>query len=196
LTAKEQKWIADNSQTIFENAQIQLFENWKAPPNNLLDAMKSLLQANACFNQKRRDHVSSIVKLLEQQKDMNDTPDWVARIEENYLGIAVTCNKIDACDTSAVNCSCKDYLAGREGTLIFGVEVQTSREIKIKNGKRVGENMAFISVSDGTCALEMTVFPDALREYGYLLSPTNTVIIQARRDKKKDSLIVDKVWQA
>lgn len=196
LTTKEQKWIIDNSQTIFENQQLKMWENFKGPPTSILEAMQCLLGANACFNQKRRDHVESNIKLIEQQKDMGDNPDWIATTEENYLGISISCNKMDSCDTSAVNCTCKDYLAGRDGTLIFGVEINTIREIKVKNGKQIGRTMAFLSVSDGTCAIEMIAFPEAWKEFSHILTPNNTVIIQARRDKKKDCLIIDNSRQA
>jgi len=188
LTDKEREWVRYNA------------SRFTALVPALVAAARPKKEGGACFNNNRVSVLSSHVSLLENPPTpLVDSPHWVAYIEEQLLGISVSCSKIDACDISQVNVTCKEYLAGRTGFLMFGVEVQSVREVKTKKGKNAGSKMAFLTISDGTCALEDVVcFPEAWKEFGHLLREGNTVIIQGERDNKKDSntLIVKKVWQA
>lgn len=168
--------------------------------NSLTEALEGLApvrkDGGGTASQKRSEAVKSMVSLIKNPPSKpQDTPQWIAWNEENLLGIALTCTKVDACDTSVVNCTCKEFLAGRDGYMIFGVEINSIRTIVTKNGKSAGSKMAFLTVSDSTCAVEMIAFPQAYKEYQALLSEGNTVAIQAKRDKKNGSLIVEKVYQ-
>jgi DNA polymerase III alpha subunit len=151
-----------------------------------------------CFTEKRRLTVESEWSLLENPPSkIADFPNWLATIEEELLGIPLTCSRVDSMDRSQVTVSCKDYLCGQSGYLIFCVEIESCRTVKTKRGKNPGSNMAFLSLNDGTCALtDVVVFPDTYKEYGHLLSEKNCVIIQGERDKQQGTLIVKKVWQA
>lgn len=153
-----------------------------------------------CHNEKRRQSVLSQVALLEKPPtSMKDSPHWIAWVEEELLGTSITCCKIDSCDTSQVNVTCKEFLAGRTGFLLFGVEIQQVREVKTKKGKNPGSKMGFLTISDNSCALDDVVcFPDVWKEYSNLLIEGNTVIIQGERDEreKSNSLFVKKVWYA
>jgi DNA polymerase III alpha subunit len=167
---------------------------------NLLDALKALMPTKAegggTANKNRKEKVKDLVDSLENPKSaVVDTPNWIAWNEENLLGIAISCTKIDACDTSQVNTSCKDFLAGKAGYMILGVIVQEVREVKVKKGKSSGQKMAFVNISDNTAALDLTCFADVWKEYGAILSQGNTVLIRAERDKRKDSLLLREAWQ-
>jgi len=126
---------------------------------------------------------------------MNDSPVWVSWVEEDLLGISLSCSKIDACDVSQVNTTCKEILSGREGFLMIGVEVQRVKEVKTKKGKSPGKKMAFMTVSDGTCCLEMVCFPEGWKEFGHILNEGNLAIIQVERSDS-DSFVVKRAWQA
>lgn len=146
---------------------------------------------------RRIDTLKSMAEMLDNPgSSLKDTPDWIAWTEEQYLGIALTCCRVDGFDQRDVNTSCKEYLAGKTGYMVFGVQVEQVREVKTKSGKNPGQKMAFLTVSDASCSLnDVICFPDVWKECSGLLKENNCVIIQAERDAKQNSLIVKKVCQ-
>ena len=167
---------------------------------NLVEALKAAAfvksEGGAAANYRRKEVIESAARLLENPiTPYEDLPHEIAWNEENLLGIALSCNKVDGCDISGANCTCKELLSGREGLCVVAVQVESVRTITVKNGKQAGAKMAFLTVMDSSCAVEMIAFPDAWRSFSSLLSEGNTVTIQARKDNKKDSIIIDKVAQ-
>jgi DNA polymerase-3 subunit alpha len=148
-------------------------------------------------NAKRVLAVQSELKLLQEPPSSeNDTPNFIAWAEELYLGIPLTCSRVDACDASAANCTCKEFLTGRTGYLLMAVEVKQAREVRTKKGKNPGQKMAFLTLADASCALDdVTVFPDSWKKYGRFLRPGNTVLVEGEREAKKDAFIVNHVWE-
>ncbi len=150
-----------------------------------------------CSSEERRDFVRSLAALLQNPPSpLADGPHWVAQQEENLLGVSLSCSRVDGCEVAAVNASCKDVVSGRAGNLVIGVEVRGVREIKTKNGKNPGARMAFASVTDGTCPLEVVLFPEVWAESSTLFSVDNVLIVLGERDRDRGSLIAAKVWQA
>ena len=78
---------------------------------------------------------------------------------------------------------------------MVAVQLDSIRQIQVKNGPSRGEEMAFLNVSDSTCALDCVIFPESWRSYKDLLTEGNTLMISGTLDKKKESFIVQKVWQ-
>jgi DNA polymerase III alpha subunit len=184
LTDKEQEWIRYN--VTMDKDMI----------TTLRLAAPAKKDGGAAANFKRTEIIRSMANLLENPPSpLEDNPEWIARKEEELLGIAITYSRVDSCDTTESNCTCKEYLAGKTGKLKFAVDVQEVQELTVRNGTQRGRKMGRLTVTDGTCSLDMVSFPDSWEPYGSLLQPTNTVLIQAERDKRKDSLIVKKVWQ-
>lgn len=146
---------------------------------------------------KRVSTVQSLAYLLEHPASpVEDTPGSISWHEEQYLGVALSCSPVDEFNQRDVNITCKEYLAGRTGYMVFGVQVEQVREVKTKRGQNPGQKMAFLTISDGTCSLsDVICFPEAWKEYGGLLKEENCVVIQAERDHKQGSLIVKKVCQ-
>ncbi len=189
LTEKEQEFAIHNQEK-FKDI-IGLLEVIGVPKS----------EGGGCANKNRVSAVQSRVSLLKNPPTpLIDNSNWIAWSEEQLLGISISCSKIDGCDLTSVNTSCKEFLAGKAGYLILGVEVQRVKEVKTKNGKTPGAKMAWLTISDGTCALsDVAVWPETWKEFGGLLSEGNSVIIQAERDykdKSNDLLIIKKVWQA
>lgn len=156
-------------------------------------------EGGGCSNKNRVAIVRSLADLIENPPTaIADTPHWVAWTEEQLLGTSITCSKIDACDISAVNTSCKEFLAGKTGYLMFGAVVKLVREVRTKKGKSAGKHMAFMSLDDGSCCLgDVVCFPDVWQEAKSMLFEGNTVILHGERDQKSESqLVVKKVWQA
>lgn len=185
LTAKEQEWFINNR------------EIYPKLEDALEAAAKPKKEGGACANVKRVEILKDKLKLLKNPtKSMNDDPGLLAWTEEKYLGVAITYSKVDSCDTSRVNCSCKEFLSGRRGFMLFGVVIQSLREVKVKKGNSAGKKMAFLTIADNTCSLsDVCVFPDDFEKYGEFLIEGNTVLIRGDRDQKKDSLVVKEVWQ-
>lgn len=188
LTDKERGWVRLNQPG---------FDNLGTALRKLAPGKKG---GGGCANKNRTGVVGTLADLLEHPPTpIIDTPLWVSYAEEKTLGISLTCSRVDSCDVSEVNTSCREYTAGRKGFMVFGVVVNKAREWKTKRGKTPGAKMAFLSISDATGALDDVVcFPDAWREYSNVLIEGNTVILQGERDARKnsDTLIVKRVWQA
>lgn len=184
LSPAEVEWIRQNkpSDSLKENLKLV------ARPKK---------EGGGCHDKRRIAAVLSQLHMLEHPPSpLVDSPTLVAYNEEQLLGISITCNAIDSCDISAVNCSCKEFVSGREGYLMLGVEVKAVRECKTKKGKNPGSKMGRLTISDGTCQVDAIVFPDVWKEKSDILSEGNTVIIQGEHGKDQSELIVKKVWQA
>lgn len=189
LTDKEREWVAQKY-TEFSGL---------IPALELLARKKK--DGGGCATTKRIDAVKSEVTMLRNPGFVRvDTPKEMAYHEKELLGIALSCSQIESCDISQVNTTCKEFLAGRKGFMILGVEVQQVREVKTKKGANPGAKMAFLTVGDRSCCIEDVVcFPEVWKEYSHLLSKDNCVFIQADRDwkdNKSNALHVKKVWQA
>ena len=162
----------------------------------LQESLQGLLTDGGTANKNRYAIVESLLKLLKNPPtSLEDTPNWIALIEQKYLGIPITFTKIDSCDTRMVNATCKDYLLGKTGPLILGVEIQEAKEIKIKNGQNTGRLMGRLTISDNSCSTDdVVVFSNEWEEYKNLLQPGSTVLIQGIRNQKTNSLVVKNVW--
>ncbi len=185
LTEKEQQWV------------IERRDKFKSIKEALEEGAKAKKSGGACANVNRIEILSDKLKLLKNPiKSMSDDPSMIAWTEEKFLGVSITYNKVDSCDTSSANTTCREYLAGKRGYMVFGVCIQSMREVKIKSGNNAGKLMAFLTISDGSCALsDVCVFSDVYEKYGEFLVEGNTVLIRGDRDQKKDSLIVKEIWQ-
>lgn len=189
LTKKEQEWIVSKHH---ESHYPNLL-------SALRDCAKPKKEGGGCHNVKRIKIVNDIAQMLiSPPHALHDTADFIAWCEEKYLGSALTCSKVDGCERAVeANTNCREVLQGRNGYTVLAVEVNRVHEVKTKRGKTPGKKMAFVGVSDSSCAMDDTVaFPDTWKEYGSLLHEGNTVLIQGERATKKgSSFIIKKVWQ-
>ena len=184
LTDKEREWIQG--------------EKWDTLQNALGACAFPKKQGGGCSNYKRVDVLNDLIKVLDNPPhSLDDSAGQIAWNEKKHLGISITCNKVDACEKSVEsNTTCKEFLDGKSGYIVMGVEIVRSNEITTKNGKNPGSKMAFMSISDGSCVVESVVcFPEEWSEYQGLLQEGNTVLIQGERDKKRNGLVVKEVTQ-
>ena len=192
LTKKEQEWASSH----FHD-----FALLDSASNPLLDVLKAVArpkkEGGGVANKNRIEAIKGLITALKNPPHgLNDSPAEIAQWEASLLGIALSCSLVEACDISSVNCSCKEFLAGRNGVLTLGVKVEGFREVKTKRGKDPGREMAFLTVSDASgCLNDCVIFPDAWVEFRYLLRPGNTVLLRGEKDRLKGSFIVNKVWQ-
>jgi len=191
LTNKEKSWV-----------QNLMLQDSDISSKEFLEILKMAVELppgkkGAVANKKRLEVVKEMILSLENPPyKLEDMPEWVAGKEENLLGIPLTCSKVEACDTSSANAICKDIInkAIKDYPLV-AVQVDSLREVQIKNGKNRGNKMAFATVSDYSCSVDCVIFSDAWEQYKDLMLEGNTVMINGELDKNKDSFMIKKVWQ-
>jgi DNA polymerase-3 subunit alpha len=144
-------------------------------------------------DKRRRTAVLDAAKLLTDAASSDvDHPTAIAGLEEHLLGVALTCARVDGCDRSAANWTCKQFNSGQTNArMVIAVEVKDVRPKRTKKG----DAMAYLTVDDGTDAVEATAFPDAFAAAKTLLYPGNCVVLEGRKDKKFGSFVVDKAFQ-
>lgn len=184
ITDKEKEWIFNN---------IQISNIGEA----ILQAAKTKKEGGACASQKRADKLKDLANtLINPPCPLIDIPNWIIWSETQHLGIPLTCTVIDSCDTSQINSTCREYINGKSGLVILGVEVRRVKEVVTKAGKKPGSRMAFLSISDSSGKIdEVICFPDAYKECGSLLKEGNTVLIHGERDRRSDALLVKSAYQ-
>ena len=192
FTPKELEWIKNYSLLHKEDKEI-----------NLEKILMALIGAGAgkfgaCASSKRVLSLSSLLTtLIKPPYSLDDSPEWLASVEESLLGIPLTCTSLDACDTSAANCTCSDYIKGSHPKLvIMAAKIDDVHEIKTKTGKNKGAKMAFLKISDITANMdEVVIFPDTWLEAHKIAFGGNNVLLSGERSKDGNSFIVNRMWQ-
>ena len=153
-------------------------------------------KGGGCSSGRRLESVKSILEVINNPPfALEDSIVWLAGVEEEMMGISLTCTEVDDCDIEAANCTCRDFIKGykKPGPILIACKINRVKDITTKNKKRMG----FLSVGDITGSIDSVVlFPNVWVEYGDLCREGNTIMIQGKRsDKEKDNFMVDKVWQ-
>jgi DNA polymerase III alpha subunit len=82
-----------------------------------------------------------------------------------------------------------------KNNIILCAEIENIAITKTKSGKTPGQEMAFVTVSDSSGALDSVVFfPESYKTYRNILFTGNVIIIKGSRAKTGDSLIVEKTY--
>ncbi len=143
----------------------------------------------------RMETLAGILNSLENPPfETEDNPHWVNNIEEEILGTSISCSRVDSVNTSGANTTCKEFLDGKEGEVTLAVEICGLREYTVKNGKSVGQNMAFLTLRDNSGTLDATVFSDLWNNIRNICYKGNTVLIVGSKSDR-GGLIVKKVKQ-
>tara|TARA_Y100001938_G_scaffold151211_1_gene247588 strand:- start:19451 stop:21085 length:1635 start_codon:yes stop_codon:yes gene_type:complete len=150
----------------------------------------------------RKDRVPVVQDLINSYSNpgysLTDSFSWLAKQENDYLGISLTCNKVDEYNTDMSNCSCKEFVNGFESThgIVLAVQIERVREWKIKNGRAKGQKMAFVTASDSSCSIDnITVFSDEWAKYKKLIYEGNTVLLRGSRDKGRGGFLLKRAEQ-
>jgi DNA polymerase III alpha subunit len=127
---------------------------------------------------------------------LHDTPVYILTQETELFGCGVSLTRVDTCDTSDVNCSLKEFIDGRLGPVILGVEVKDVRPVLVKKGKNAGSDMAWLTVADSTAELrDVPLFSEAWAQFAPLLAGTKTIYVLGEQDRKrKGTLLVRNMW--
>jgi len=184
---------------------IWVSENWPKH-TSLLNLLKDLArpkkEGGGCSNKNRVAICLDIIKLLETPTQiLIDDSNWIVWNEKLLLGEAITCSKTDSCDTTASNCNCKEFLAGRskkgryKDYLTLAVTINEAHERLIKNGDKKGQKFCRLIVQDNTASLtDIIIWPEKYSEFADLLFEGNVVYLTGFRNQK-DSFEVEAVIQ-
>ena len=176
------------------------------PAVSVKDAIKQMVEASKAtsrdrpiFRQSRIPNVEGLLAAYDNPGyELYDSPSWIAKKEEELLGISLTCNKVDEYDTSKATCTCKEFIDGfnSQNGIAMGVQIDSVREWTIKKGRAAGMQMGFITVSDISCSLDnVTAFSEEWDKFKKMLYEGNTVLLRGIRDKKRGSFLIKKVEQ-
>lgn len=176
------------------------------PDKSVKECLLKMVEVSDCKDKKRpifrKDRAPVVIDLIDAYEnpgyELYDSPSWLAKQEEELLGIALTCNKVDEYDTSRSNCTCKEFLDGfqTQNGIYLAVQVDAVREWTIKKGRAKGQKMGFLTVSDTSCSIDnVTAFSDEWEKYRKLLHEGNTVLLRGVKDKNRGSFLIKKVEQ-
>ena len=188
LSAREQKAIAENH----ESGDPSVYAS------SLSEAISHMTNTIK-INSRRMPTVQDIKESLDSPfYDLGDKAVTIAADEEKYMSCSLTCNKVDGLDLNMVTNLCQDVSSGvitKKANL--AIEIVRVKIVKTKRGKNPGQEMAFLTVEDGSGSLEdVVIFPEPYDKYKDLLLDNNTVLLMGEVDKrKKTSFIVNQVSQ-
>jgi DNA polymerase-3 subunit alpha len=182
LTVTEKKWIKENCNH----------------NTNLLQSIKEMCRLKNKLSSTRKNKILDIIKILNNPVfSLEDDAYFIAHNEQELLGIALTCSKLDTCSNKIMaNSTCKELLEGKTGKFSICVEIVGVNEYIIKKGKSKGQKMLFLQVEDDTALLDsLVVFPNVIEGNEAVLINGSTVFLEGERDNNyhKDSFIVENV---
>lgn len=177
------------------------------PPRScrsLSEALEHLQERpGAIATKNRRARIDSMRKsLVKPPRPLIDHAHWVAKIEEETLGVPITVTHVDASDKAQADTTIKEYEEGKdEESMIIAAQIDEIKEYVIgKNAKpeNVGRKMCRLVISDPTGSIENVVmFADAYEDYGHMVQRAGTVVgLQGQRSYSNHSdFIVSRVWE-
>jgi DNA polymerase-3 subunit alpha len=178
--------------------EIEYIENNSSSLKNMEEAL-NLLFSMPRLNKNRRAKIEDMIYLIGHPPySLEDTAEWIADSEDTLLGCSITCSKIDMYDISMTNTTCREFKNTlMKDNIIIGGEIDFINVTKTKSGKNPGLEMAFLTLVDGTGAIDSVVlFPEKFKEYKNLLFPGNIIIVKGGKSRSGDGLIVEKAYVA
>jgi DNA polymerase III alpha subunit len=169
--------------------------------NNILtllkDAAKTKKEGGACHDKRGVSKINSIIEILKNPPtDLVDYPDEIANMEEDLLGVALTCSRLDKFDNMEPDTTIQDFLKGKRADyMCFVIDLRGSRCYTMKKGKAIGREMARLNVKDTTGSYDNVIVwadeLDKLREKDLLYEGAK-LLIQCKYDSKFDSLVLER----
>jgi DNA polymerase-3 subunit alpha len=148
------------------------------------------------MSSKRKEKLLGFINTIDNPPYvLEDSPEWIADNEEEYLGCSITCSKVDMYDVSMTNTICKDFNNSLLNEIVVALQIDNVGVIKTKKGKNPGAKMAFVEGSDSSGSIDSIVFfPEQFSTYSSILFENNVIVIQGSKNRDGDSLIVEKAY--
>ena len=192
FTKRETEWLKNYKESYPDKTAVECIEA-------MIEASTVKSKTRPIFRQSRIPVIEDLLTTYDNPGyDLYDSPSWVSKVEEELLGISLTCNKVDEYDTSRANCTCKEFIDGfnSQKGIVLAVKIDSVREWTIKKGKAKGMKMGFVTVSDTSCSLDsVTAFSEEWEKYKKMLHEGNTVLMRGMKDKNRGSFLIKKVEQ-
>ena len=192
FTKRETEWLKNYKESYPDKTAVECIEA-------MIEASTVKSKTRPIFRQARIPVIEDLLTTYDNPGyDLYDSPSWVSKVEEELLGISLTCNKVDEYDTSRANCTCKEFIDGfnSQKGIVLAVKIDSVREWTIKKGKAKGMKMGFVTVSDTSCSLDsVTAFSEEWEKYKKMLHEGNTVLMRGMKDKNRGSFLIKKVEQ-
>lgn len=157
----------------------------------------SVLITHKKVNKNRQIIISNLIRSIDKPAySLIDKIEWLSESENELLGVAVTCSKLDTYDVSMTNCNCKTFKTSVSSeNLILAGEISNINITKTKSGKNPGQEMAFLTIEDQYGLLDSVImFPEQLTQYKNHMFINNILIFVGTRSKTKDAFIVQKCF--
>ena len=178
FTAKELEFFGNKSFQSFEEA--------------ILFSAKPKKEGGCVSTSARLLKVQQIVEVvLNPGRSLEDTPARIAALEEDLMGIPLSCSYMDAClAAGTADATCKDFKRGRTGRMSLNVRIKEVKEHVLKDDAK----MAFVTAEDDSGELDnIVLFKDEYKKFGGLLYPGAFVALFGEKSKTKNSLVVSRV---
>lgn len=149
------------------------------------------------INKKRIEIIKNLIySAIKPPYSLIDKIEWLSDAENDLLGVAISCSKLDTYDISMTNTTCKTFKnCGLSQNVIIAGEVVNTNVIKTKTGKNPGQEMAFVSIEDQTGMLDSVImFPEKWLTYKTHFFPGNILVFSGSKTKSKDGLVVEKCF--
>ena len=163
---------------------------------SLKQSLEYLIQ-NTKITKKRLTSINDLIySVIKPPYSMIDKIEWLSDCENDLLGAAISCSKLDTYDISMTNTNCKSFKnSGLSNNIIIAGEIANINIVKTKTGKTPGQEMAFVTIEDQTGILDsVIIFPETWIKYKPHLFIGNILIFVGNRGKSKDGLIVEKCF--
>lgn len=178
FTAKELEFFGNKSFQSFEDA--------------ILSSAKLKKEGGCVSTSARLLKVEQIVEMvLNPGRSLEDTPARIAALEEDLMGIPLSCSYMDAClAAGTADATCRDFKRGRTGRMSLNVRIKEVKEHVLKDDAK----MAFVTAEDDSGELDnIVLFKDEYKKFGGLLYPGAFVALFGEKSKTKNSLVVSRV---
>lgn len=162
----------------------------------MTDILKFLLN-HSKVNVKRKKHIQDLLQsVIHTPYSMIDKIEWLADNEAMSLGTAISCSKLDTYDITMTNSTCREFKNSTyTKNILMAGEISNINIVKTKNGKHIGQNMAFVSIEDQTGSVDSVIFfPEQYEKYKHYLFDSNILIFSGNKAKEKDGLVVEKCF--
>ncbi|MEK6881028.1 MAG: hypothetical protein AABY22_15525, partial [Nanoarchaeota archaeon] len=173
-------------------------KNLKNNSNNFEKMLTDLLNSVIIRSKTRRKTVESVLAAIKNPPfSLIDDKNICAMQEAELLGVSITCSKLDKVDSSAANCTLKDFLEGfASKNICIACQIKSIKTVTCKKGNSKGKEMCFVPAVDTTGALDdIVIFSEAFEKYQNLLKENNLVMVNGYKDKNKGSLIINSLSQ-
>jgi DNA polymerase-3 subunit alpha len=145
---------------------------------------------------KRKLVLQSILNsLLSPAYSLKDSRENIIAHEKELMGINISCSAMDKASIPEAKNQCAEVEHMNTNSLAILVgEITECREIKIKNGKMAGQDMATLQLVDESGSCDCVIFPKELSFYEGGVYDGNVIMVRGKKNNR-GGIIIEKVYE-